>query len=61
MIPGTIVNDLNKNNKDKETVRLGHTSGVTKVEVKMKDGEIISGGVTRTARRIMDGFVYIRD
>ena len=60
-IPGTIVNDLNKNNKDKETVRLGHTSGVTKVEVKMKDGEIISGGVTRTARRIMDGFVYIRD
>lgn len=60
-IPGTIVNELDENYEDKEIIRLGHTSGVTKVDIKMNEGEVISGGVTRTARRIMDGFVYIRD
>lgn len=38
---------------------LGHASGVT--DVKEMDGDrVVKGGVLRTARRIMDGTVYIR-
>ena len=36
-------------------------SGVTEVDVKMGGEKVIKGGVTRTARRIMDGWVYVRD
>lgn len=47
------------------TVRIGHPSGVMKVYVdyeRRKDG-ISFGGIAgqRTARKIMDGFVYVRD
>ena len=41
-------------------VRLGHASGVTDVIVKFDGEKILSGGVIRTARRIMDGFIYIK-
>ena len=45
---------------DESTVRLGHASGVTDVIVKFDGDKVLSGGVIRTARRIMDGYVYIR-
>lgn len=60
-IPGTIANELVPNAAAKETIRLGHTSGVTEVKIKMDGEKVLSGGVIRTARRIMDGFVYVRD
>ena len=58
-IPGTIVSDLLGDHAD-DTVRLGHSSGVTGVTMKMNGEKVLQGGVVRTARRIMDGFVYIR-
>lgn len=58
-IPGTIVYDMVKHN-DTDFVRLGHSSGVTEVDMKMDGEKVLKGGVTRTARRIMDGYVYIR-
>ena len=58
-IPGTIVYDLCRKNET-ECVRLGHSSGVTEVNMKMDGENVIAGGVTRTARRIMDGYVYVR-
>lgn len=58
-IPGTIVYDLCRKN-DTGSVRLGHSSGVTEVNMKMDGENVVAGGVTRTARRIMDGYVYVR-
>ena len=60
-IPGTIVNEIVKPAQDQDIIRLGHASGVTEVDVKMGGEKVIKGGVTRTARRIMDGWVYVRD
>ena len=60
-IPGTIVNEIVKPAPDQDIIRLGHASGVTEVDVKMDGEKVIKGGVTRTARRIMDGWVYVRD
>ena len=60
-IPGTIVNEIVKPAPDQDILRLGHASGVTEVDVKMDGEKVIKGGVTRTARRIMDGWVYVRD
>lgn len=56
-IKGTLVHELNNS---KEEVIIGHASGITKVDIKVKDEEIIKAGVTRTARRIMDGNIYIK-
>ncbi len=60
-IPGTIVNEIVKAAPNQDIIRLGHASGVTEVDVKMDGEKVIKGGVTRTARRIMDGWVYVRD
>lgn len=60
-ISGTIVNEIVKSAPDQDIIRLGHASGVTEVDVKMDGEKVIKGGVTRTARRIMDGWVYVRD
>lgn len=60
-IEGTMVNDLIKPKKDQDIISIGHSSGVTKVDMKIDGEEVIKGGVTRTARRIMDGYVYVRD
>lgn len=58
-IKGTIVNEIVKEISG-DIVRLGHSSGVTEVDMKMDGEKVLKGGVTRTARRIMDGYVYIR-
>lgn len=60
-ISGTIVNEIVKPAPDQDIIRLGHASGVTEVDVKMDGEKVIKGGVTRTARRIMDGWAYVRD
>lgn len=60
-LEGTIVNEMAKPAKGQTALRLGHASGVTEVEIKKEGDNIIKGGVTRTARRIMDGYVYVRE
>lgn len=60
-IAGTIVSEIAVNDKGTDVVRLGHSSGITDVDVKMDGENVLKGGVTRTARRIMDGYVYIRE
>lgn len=60
-IPGTIVNDIVKPGQEQNIIRLGHSSGVTEVDIKMDGEKVIKGGVARTARRIMDGWVYVKD
>lgn len=58
-LPGTVAAELLPAKKW-ETIRLGHASGVMDVHVKEADGKIEKVGVLRTARRIMDGNVYVR-
>ena len=58
-IPGTIVYEITRQGGS-GIVRLGHSSGVTNADMKMDGERVLMGGVTRTARRIMDGYVYIR-
>lgn len=60
MIDGTIVNNILGGENKEQIIRLGHSSGVTNVELEIDGEHVIKGGVTRTARRIMDGYVYIR-
>ena len=65
MIPGTVVNDVaSKTIINRKVVRIGHPGGVMEVESAVeKRGNgyvVLRSGVGRTARRIMEGFVYIR-
>lgn len=66
-VPGTIVNELAVCNPGQQTVRVGHPSGVMTMYPYLDDptkplNEINVSGVAvqRTARRIMDGTLYIR-
>ncbi len=64
-IPGSIVwETLREEAKSRLTIRIGHPGGIIPVEA---DAEVVGGevklkkvGVYRTARRIMDGYVYVR-
>jgi 2-methylaconitate cis-trans-isomerase PrpF len=63
-IPGTIVHELCA--KHAGTVRIGHPAGVMESDVVVTDAgprsaglRIVSGSFARTARRIMEGVVYL--
>jgi 2-methylaconitate cis-trans-isomerase PrpF len=58
-IEGTIVQEVANSNGRKEIIRLGHASGCTLVDVQIQGGDVKSVTIQRTARRIMDGYVYI--
>jgi methylitaconate Delta-isomerase len=65
MIPGTVVNDIAARGiTDRKSVRIGHPGGVMEVEsaVENREGQYIvqRSSFGRTARRIMEGYVYIR-
>ena len=67
-LEGTIVNKIAPIKDGQTTVRIGHPSGVmTMVPTVLKNGDnpadytVPGVAVQRTARRIMDGFVYIRN
>jgi 2-methylaconitate cis-trans-isomerase PrpF len=59
---GTIIHKIMKKRKNihRDVIRLGHASGVIEIKVVMDKDTIIKVGVVRTARRIMDGYIYIR-
>ena len=56
--------ELGKPEEGKTNVRIGHPSGVMTMypDLKEENGELVLPGVAvqRTARRIMDGMVYVR-
>jgi 2-methylaconitate cis-trans-isomerase PrpF len=65
MVPGTIVNDVLSERAQREgVVRFGHPNGVSVVhsEVAQINGEWTTRrlGYERTARRIMEGYAYVR-
>ena len=64
-IDGTVVNQVcSPQAKQRGAVRLGHARGINIVDVEVSngdDGPIVKKAVLgRTARRIMDGYVYIK-
>jgi hypothetical protein len=59
-IKGTLVQELAKIDVENNTVKIGHASGIGKIEVIIEGEEVKKVGVVRTARRIMDGNIYIK-
>jgi 2-methylaconitate cis-trans-isomerase PrpF len=65
-ISGTIVNEMCRERAaDASAVRIGHPSGTMQVEIEIekKNGqlELTKAALTRTARLLMDGSVYVPD
>ncbi len=65
VIPGTVVNEVSQCRLTKEgSVRLGHPSGIASLEIAGEDrgGKLTFTriSVSRTARRLLDGFAYVK-
>src|SRR6056297_1452443 len=54
-VKGTIVSEIADIEKDRSIVKIGHASGIGTADVLVEKNIIKKVGVTRTARRIMDG------
>lgn len=65
MIDGTVANEVvSKSAKIKNLIRIGHPSGIMEVEIKLERDEtgyrILRAAYGRTARRIMEGYIYLK-
>jgi len=58
-IPGTIVSEMVTEPAAVETVRIGHPAGVITLEAKVTEGKVERAAFARTARRIMEGAVFV--
>lgn len=58
-LPGTIVNQMVPHANEITEVKIGHPAGVIKVVTDVENGELKKAAFARTARRIMEGYVYI--
>jgi 4-oxalomesaconate tautomerase len=43
---------------DRKTIAVGHPEGESSVVVEMRDGEVVSTAILRTARKLFDGVVF---
>lgn len=59
-IPGTIVNQVIPDIERVTTLKIGHPAGVIEIEAAVQEGVVTRAAFARTARRIMDGYVYIQ-
>ena len=57
--PGTLVNQLMPHVGEDTVVRIGHPGGIIECDMSVRDGKITRAIFGRTARRIMEGYVYI--
>jgi len=60
-IPGTIVHEAIPHIDSLKVIRIGHPAGVIEIEAAFDEGQLIRAAFARTARRIMEGYVYIRN
>lgn len=56
--PGTIVYEL-RGERPSGLVRIGHPGGIIECDTSVQDGKITRAIFGRTARRIMEGYVYV--
>lgn len=59
-IPGTIAHEATPDADAKTTLRIGHPAGVIPVQADVQSGKLTRCAFARTARRIMDGYVYLK-
>ncbi len=59
-IPGTIPHEATPGADSKTTLRIGHPAGVIEVQAAIEQGKLTRCAFARTARRIMDGYVYLK-
>ncbi|HWQ57867.1 MAG TPA: PrpF domain-containing protein [Clostridia bacterium] len=59
-LKGTVVNRVAGLSETSGPVRIGHASGTLEAELELDGERVVSCALIRTARRIMDGFVYAR-
>jgi hypothetical protein len=64
-ITGTIVNEaLKKEAENRPEVRIGHPAGIIEIQASVEgrgpSAKLTRAALGRTARRIMDGYVYVR-
>jgi hypothetical protein len=63
IVPGTVVHEMARPAQGQKVIRLGHPAGVIDVEAECEETQegIVARRVTysRTARRIMEGYVYV--
>jgi 2-methylaconitate cis-trans-isomerase PrpF len=57
--PGTLVHESMRLTRDDNVIRFGHPSGSIDAEVDTQQGSITRVTVGRTARRIMEGYVFV--
>lgn len=66
-IEGTVVNEIfsQAQHSNPPSVRIGHPSGTIQVEIEIKEKnghlELTKAALARTARLLMDGYVYVPD
>lgn len=58
-IPGTLVYQAIPHIDSISTIRIGHPAGVIPVVAEVTEGEVKKAALVRTARRIMEGYVFI--
>jgi methylitaconate Delta-isomerase len=58
-LSGSVVNEVARFHSD-ALVRIGHPSGVFPCRIKLRGGEVQEVSVSRTARRVAEGGVYVR-
>ena len=58
-IPGTVAWNLIGENWDHKTLKIGHPYGILPIKIVMDGDTVAKAGTIRTARRIMDGYIYI--
>ena len=57
--PGTLAHELAGPRENAGLLRVGHPFGVLPMRIVMDGPEVLKAGTVRTARRIMDGHVYL--
>jgi len=59
-IPGTIAHEATPDADSRTLMRIGHPAGVIEVYADFKNNQLVQCAFARTARRIMDGHVYLK-
>ena len=57
--PGTIAAQIIGEGWNGHTLRVGHPYGILEIKIVMDGAQVVKAGSVRTARRIMDGTLYI--
>ncbi len=57
--PGTIVHEMVGRTVTDGRINIGHPAGIIEADMKVEDGVITKAAYGRTARRIMEGYVYV--